>query len=406
MDKTLGRSGLNHYNGVVHEEFLHELSGKRGVKIYREMADNDDICGAILFAIKTLIRQVDWHVQPGGTDKIDLDAAQFVESCLNDMQQTWSETVGEILSFLTYGWSLFELVYKRRAGNKKNPLLESKYSDGLIGWQKLALRGQETLYEWQFDSDDNLIGFVQMPPPDYELIKIPAEKFLLFRTESRKDNPEGRSILRNAYRSWYFKKRIQELEGIGLERDLAGLPVLTAPDGVDIWSERNAALLKTCNDFVSNIRRDAAEGLVLPAGWKLELLSTGGRRQFDTTGIIQRYDSRIAATVLADFILLGTDKVGSFALSSDKTRLFAVAIGTYLDVIAQVMNRFAIPRLLNLNKKFSNAALPELCHGDIESDLENLSAFLEKMCKSGIITPDSALEDFIRDVANLPPRQD
>ena len=29
---------------------------------------------------------------------------------------------------------------------------------------------------------------------------------LLFRTKSRKDNPEGRSILRNAYRPWYFKE--------------------------------------------------------------------------------------------------------------------------------------------------------------------------------------------------------
>ena len=51
------------------------------------------------------------------------------------------------------------------------------------------------------------------------------EKCLLFRTQTHKNNPEGRSILRNAYRSWYFKKRIEEIEGVGIERDLAGIPI-------------------------------------------------------------------------------------------------------------------------------------------------------------------------------------
>ncbi|MGI6498023.1 MAG: hypothetical protein ACOX0U_04265 [Oscillospiraceae bacterium] len=60
---------------------------------------------------------------------------------------------------------------------------------------------------------------------------------MIFRTKSRKGSPEGRSILRNAYRSWYFKRRIQEIEGIGIERDLAGFPTLTAPEGMNIWDE-------------------------------------------------------------------------------------------------------------------------------------------------------------------------
>ena len=66
---------------------------------------------------------------------------------------------------------------------------------------------------------------------------IPMSKALLFRTKSRKNNPEGRSILRNAYRSWYFKRRIQEIEGIGIERDLAGLPVMHGPEGLDLWND-------------------------------------------------------------------------------------------------------------------------------------------------------------------------
>ena len=300
MDKELGKTGLNRWGGNVSEEFLTELRGAKGVKVYREMADNDDIVGAVLFAIKMLIRQAEWSVHPAGTTRGDKKAAEFVESCLDDMSMTWTDTISEILSFLTYGWSVHEIVYKRRMGRKRDPKLESKFDDGLIGWQKLPVRAQESLYEWEFDDHDNLTAFKQMPAPDYKIIRIPAEKILHFRTESHKNNPEGRSILRNAYRSWFFKKKIQEIEGIGIERDLAGFPVLCAPEGMNIWED--TATMTMCNEFVSNIRRDAMEGFTLPAGWDLKLLSAGngGGRQFDTNTIIQRYDRGIAQTVLAD----------------------------------------------------------------------------------------------------------
>ena len=398
-----GRIGANRWGGQFYEEFLPELRGLRGVKVYREMADNDDVIGGILFAIKMLIRQASWSVQPGGVDERDKEVAEFVESCMHDMQMTWTDTVSEILSFLTYGWSLHEIVYKRRMGHKKDVRLDSKFDDGLIGWQKLPIRAQESLYQWEYDSHDNLTGFVQMPAPEYRTLRIPAEKFLLFRTESQKENPEGRSILRNAYRSWFYKKRIQELEGIGIERDLAGFPVLIAPEDVDIWSENAAGLLATCNDFVSNIRRDALEGLVIPHGWELKLLSTGGARQFDTSRIIERYDTRIAMTALADFLFLGHEQSGSWALSSDKTRLFSMAIGAYLDIISETFNRHAIPRLLELNKKFEGAALPKLIHGDIETqDLKELGEYLKAMSEMGLITPDDTLEEFLREQASLP----
>ncbi|MBQ4494868.1 MAG: hypothetical protein II968_03775 [Selenomonadaceae bacterium] len=407
MNEEIGRSGQKRYGGVFYEEFLTELQGIRGVRTYLEMSENDDVIGAILFAIKMLIRQVKWGVQTVSNDKPDLKAAEFVESCLHDMQSTWTDTVSEILSFLTYGWSVHEIVYKRRMGAKKDPRLDSKFSDGLIGWQKLPIRSQESLYEWDFDEHDNLRAFVQMPAPSFRIIRIPVDKILLFRTESRKDNPEGRSILRNAYRAWFYKTRIQEIEGIGIERDLAGFPVLTSPEGVDLWNDLN--LYNKATKFVSNIRRDAMEGMALPFGWKLELLTTGGKRQFDTSEIIKRYDTRIAMTVLADFLFLGHGNTGSWALSSDKTRLFSMAIGAYLDIIIETFNRKAIPQLMELNKKFfaGIGGYPKLVHGDIEvAEYDKIAPFLRDLIGVGVLTPDESLEDFIRATYSLPPRID
>jgi len=408
----IGRIGQRRYGGVFNEEFLKELQGRKGIEVYREMSENDDIIGAILFAIEMLIRQVTWHVQPGGTGAKDTEAAEFIDSCMNDMQTTWTDTISEILSFLTFGWSAHELVYKRRAGKSRDPRMNSKYDDGMIGWQKLPIRAQETLWEWRYDENDNITGLVQMPPPRFELIEIPIDRLLLFRTKSRKDNPEGRSILRNAYRSWYFKKRIQEIEGIGIERDLAGFPVMTSPEGVSLWDTDDpdmATMYAKATQIVQSIRRDSMEGLAMPNGWKLELLSTGGRRQFDTNSIIERYDTRIAMTVLADFVLLGHQKVGSFALSSDKTELFSMAVGAYLDIICETFNNKAIPALIELNGQHfaSITNYPTLEHGDIENvDIQALATYIKDMTGVGVLVPDGGIEDFVRSAAGLPERLD
>lgn len=407
-----GRIGQRRYSGTFFEEFLPQLRGKKGIEIYREMSDNDDMVGAIMFALEMLMRQASWSVVPGGPEAVDAKAAEFVDSCRDDMQQSWTETISEILSFLNYGWSWHEIVYKRRMGSRRDPRLNSKFDDGLIGWRKLPIRSQDTLWEWSYSPDDDLLGMIQAPPPLYGHLFIPREKSLHFTTKSVKSNPEGRSILRNAYRSWYFKKRIQEYEGIGIERDLAGFPVIIAPEKFDIYdpdSPEAVAALKRAELMVSRVRRDAMEGIVLSGGWDFKLLSSGGQRQFDTSKIIERYDQRIAMTVLADFILLGHEKVGSFALSSDKTELFGVAIGSFLDIVCEVFNSQAIPQLINLNGTAFQGltAYPRLEHGDIETpDLTVLGNFIKDMTGIGVIIPDDSLEDHLRRVASLPKRQE
>lgn len=408
--KEIGRVGQRRYGGIFYEEFLSELRGRKGAEIFTEMSNNDETIGAILFAIEMLVRQASWNVEPGGSTAKDREAAEFVKSCMDDMQQTWIDTISEILSFLTYGWSFHEIVYKRRMGRTKDNRTSSKYDDGLIGWMKLPIRSQETLYQWEYDDQDNLIGMTQMPPPDFGLITIPMNKAMLFRTRSRKDNPEGRSILRTAYRSWYFKRRIQEIEGIGIERDLAGLPVITTPEGMDIWDKDDEdmnAIRAGLEAMVKNIRRDSTEGLVLPFGYTFELTSTGGSRQFDTNSIIARYDTKISQTVLADFIQLGHESVGSFALSSDKTNLFSMAICAFLDIICQTFNSQGIPALIDINgDHFAGVTdYPRLTHGDIEDvDLATVATFIKDMTSIGVIIPDESLEDYVRQLGKLPKR--
>jgi hypothetical protein len=243
--------------------------------------------------------------------------------------------------------------------------------------------------------------------PDYRKRVIPYSKSLLFRTKFRYNNPEGRSLLRNAYRPWYFKKHIEEIEGIGIERDLAGLPVFTVPEGIDIWNPRNADAVRIKNkaeQLVRNIRRDHNEGVVLPFGWELNLLSTQSRRQFDTNAIINRYDQRIAMTLLADIVLLGADKVGSYALADVKQSLMGVSLEAILDTISDVFNRIAIPRLFKVNVFPGLEKYPQLVAGKvITPDIAELARYVQALAGSKMpLFPNIDLEEYFREIVGMP----
>lgn len=411
--REVGATGLKRFSGFIFEEFLLELTGWKGVAVYKEMSSNDATVSAVLFAVKMLCRRVPWRVEAASQEPMDTEAADFVETCMNDMSQTWVDTIDEILSMLTYGFSVHEICYKRRCGDVFDPTMRSKYSDGRIGWRKLPIRSQDTIYRWQFDDHGGIQGVEQLAPPHYYHVTIPVEKMLLFRTTVQKNNPEGKSLLRGAYRSWYNKKFIENIEGIGVERDLAGLPCALVPP--EIMSTGASAeqqnLLANIKNIIINIRRDQMEGVVFPMVndtngkpmYELKLLSSGGQRQFDTDKIINRYDQRIAMTMLADFLFLGQQSVGSFALVDSRTNLFATAIGAILDQMCEVFNRYALPRLFALND-FPITNLPKITHGDLEAvNLKDLGDYIQKLSMSGFpLFPNEELEKYLMKVANLP----
>jgi len=239
----IGRSGVKRTRGFLQEEFLTQLRGRNGIRVYREMRDNDNIVGASTYALEQTIRSALWWVQPGGDSPLALKATEFLKQCMGDMEFSWDATLSETLTQFTYGWALQELVYKKRDGDVRDPRRHSKFNDGKIGWRKMPLRLQSSLWEWEYDEEtDQPIGMTQLPAPSYKLITVPFSKAIHFRTRIDGNNPEGRSLLRNAYRSWYIKKTIEEIEAIGVERDLIGLPVITAPEGFDFETADTAVV--------------------------------------------------------------------------------------------------------------------------------------------------------------------
>ena len=403
--KQLGTSGLRRYGPYVYEEFLPELRWPYAGKIYQEMSDNDPVIGAILYLAEMLIRGTSWSVEPASTSEADVEAAKFLESCMHDMDMSWANTISEILSMLTYGFSFHEIVYKvRRGPNEASSRYKSKYTDGRIGWRRLPVRAQTSLHEWTFNNEGDVTAFVQMAEPDFKIVSIPMSKGLLFRTRVSRDNPEGKSLLRNAYRPWFFKKHFEEIEGIGIERDLAGFPVLKAPQDLDLWNEddeRMVALRTRAEELVASVRRDSEEGILLPYGWDLALLSSGSSRQINISETIDRYDNRIAITMLSDIILIGNNKAGSFALADTKQSMLAAALQAQLQNIADVFNNKAVPDLFSYNTFNDITAFPKIVPGQIQTpSLKELALVLRAMGLS--IAGDMKLQNYLRHILGMP----
>ena len=428
---VLGVTGLPMWGGLVQNEYLRELEGDRAVHVFREMSE-DPIIGGILLAIELLVRRVTFPVVPANlgdsaseADKQKaLDTAEFVDQCLGDMRPDWGTTLSQILSMIPYGWSYFETVYKVREGQVldsrgiPDPFISSKYDDGRIGWRTWAVRGQETRDRWEYDpGTGDTLGMWQLAPPEYKQVYIPIQKALHFRLRAVEGNPEGYSLLRHAYRPWYFRKNIEKVEGIGIERDLAGLPTAWLPPEymADDADDGKKALYAMVKKIVTQIRRDESEGLVFPLAhddkghqlFDFKLMTSGGARQFDTNKIIMRYDQRIAMSFLADFLLLGHESVGSFALASSKTELFARAVGAILDSMCDTININAIPTLIAFNN-ISPKYIPTLTHGDMSApDLNELGTFIQRLSLAGFdFTNERAVSQYLLEAAGLPTLSD
>jgi hypothetical protein len=394
----IGLTGLQHSNGRVLEEWMPQLQGVRGARIYREMYDNDPIIGGIVYSIEEVLRSVAWLTEPAGPSPDEQAAAEFVDECMDDMSNTWPDFISEALSKIVFGWSFFESCYKRREGRDGEH--RSKYDDGLIGWRKFAYRSQDTLERWEFDDDGGVAGLWQSTATSGSgtlgggVVFIPIEKALLFRTTTRKGNPEGRSVLRNAYTGWWAKKRVEQFELIGIERDLAGIPSFGLPPEM-FDSNADAETKAALEDYrraATQLRVDEQSSLVWPmyrdenGNLQIEigLLKSPGSRQHNTDGIIERYARWMAISTLQDVIMLGHEHVGSLALADVKKSMGMAAMRAQLEEIAAVFNRIEIPRLFRLNG-LDPALAPTLRPGEIEQrDLEQLAAIIKATAEAGL----------------------
>jgi hypothetical protein len=423
----IGSTGLRQWSGWVREEFLPQLQGRQAARVFREMKDNSSVIGSLVFAIDATMRRIEWRVDPADDSGKAAAAADFFDGCRDDMSHTWPDFIIEMQSMLTYGYAPMEVTYKRCMGKKPKgldpnglPLPDSQFDDGKLRWRKIALRGQDTVIKWFFDANGAVSGMTQQPWQG-PLIDIPIEKLLLFRPMSHKNNPEGRSILRSAYRSWYMAKRLEEMEAIVYER-MGGIPTIYIPNDIleaaAAGDVNAAAKLAAFKNIATNVRVDEQMGLVLPSDlwegaagqnssasmYRFELVTPQhGRSTVDADKVITRYNVNMLASVMADFLQLGHESRGTQALSQNKTDMFFNALEGFLIAGSEVLNRFGIPRLGDLNgmdPKYYPSYAPDMPQ---RLDLDVLGNFVFRLSQAGMpLFPNEVLEEYLADAAGWP----
>lgn len=379
----IGSTGLRRFSGYVSEDFDPQLNGFRAAAAFDEMRRNDPDVAAVLSAVEFVIHSVDWNVAQGGDTQADADAAEFLRECMEDMDISWHDLISDICSMFPFGWALFEMVWKQRNGSLPHDNeLGSMYDDGRIGWGKIALRGQESLQRWEFADNGDVKGMWQRviwspaaPPSkngmplggDYY---IPMPKAILFRVKREKNNPEGWSILRPAYRPYFIKKNIEEIEVQGAEKDMVGTLVIRLPANAT-GADRDVAI-KMLEDYHSGdqtgllIPRTINDPELLDLDWQAELMKSPGSKVVDTDKIINRCSVMITRSSLAQFLTLGQNKAGgSRALGTSMMDLFNVSVAGHLDNIESTINRFMVRRLFEMNEFPGMTKLPSIQHTNV-----------------------------------------
>lgn len=345
----IGVTGLKHSLGRVNDEFLPDLKGARGRKVYQEMSENEAVIRAILYAIETIVKGQPMEIEAGEGDA-DLSYSDWFQAQWMNQPFTYTEFIEEVLTQLVYGYSLFEIVL-------------GTLPDGRLGLVDLPPRKQSTLSRWEIDTNGKVLGFYQNDPITFKEIFIPEWKLLHFKF-TNSTSPEGRPLLRGAYKAYTYKKNTEHIEAIGLERDFTGIPVIKLPaelmNGTDAQS---TAAVEEWKKIGTDVVKNNQTALMIPSNtfpnltgaptntpmYSIELLSSPSTRLIDTSVIIDRHEKAMSRIALADFIMLGSTAAGSFALSKDKSALFIKSLESMMTKIEEALNRQVIKLIWDLN---------------------------------------------------------
>jgi hypothetical protein len=401
----IGYSGLSMFNGISQDELYRELTWPCSIKTYKQMSYHAAV-GSCLNLYDSIISKVNWRVvPPQNATQEEIDQTKFIEECLLDMDTPMRTVIRDALSSNIYGFAVQEKVYRRRL--KQNGSL---FNDGKIGIKKIALRNQESIEKFIYSEDgseilgvkQNLSAVQQGRYTGQKLeVVIPRQKYIHVATGRNREDPFGKSPLRDVYLSYRFLVVAEELESTGVSKDLAGLPLLKLPAqymSTDASPEQKI-LFENFKNIARNMQVNAQSSLVLPSDvnpetraplFDFELISSqGSGKSFDISSIKSYYQNQVYTTLGADLLLMGSSgNSGSFSLGQIKSSLTGATIESMLDNIVDAFQRDLIRHIYELNG-FDASRMCKLDYNDLNStDLESLSKAYQRYASTGLLELD------------------
>ena len=380
--RELGAASVSPFTSVMRAEYNWELAGPNGLRKYDQMRKGDGTVRGTLRQIKTPVLSANWFMQPASESTRDQNVAKFVQWNLEEsMSLPFGQLIQECLLMLEFGYYMFEKVWDQGRWNNQDVLY----------WKKLAPRHPIDVIDWEYDKNGgpNLVNMYDNDMWSADPIQIPIDKLLVFSFDKEAGNLEGISLIRSAYKHWYYKEQLYKIDAIQKERHGIGVPIIILPAN---FTKEDRELAQ---EMGRNIRTNESAHLVLPPNWVFMFAKLEGQ-PVDALKSAEHHDLQIQKNIMAPFLDKGaTDaELGPFNASC---RFIA-------QIIADSLNKYAIPQLVGYN--FSRVGIPKLRATNIgnKADERTRSFALRNYIGAGVIEPDERLEGFIREQMDLPPK--
>lgn len=380
LTNVWGDSGTYRYGGFFYEEPNEIMRDQQRWETIETMRRTDGAVKAALNAIKAPLLATVWRVE--GEDKEIVD---FVEDSLFHMKRSWKDFLREALGYLDFGFYCFEIIWEP---NGEKLIIAD-----------LAPRIPHSIFRFRMSSGQP--GITQIIRTDEfkkSYAEIPVEKLVILTNDKEGDDITGQSVLRAAYKHFHFKDTLYRIQGIGAERNGIGIPVIKMPPGFGAQDKAKA------EEIVRNMRTNETAFVVLPSKeWEIDILTP----KADAKGAtiidgISHHNNMILMSVLASFLGLGQDGVGSLALSKDLSSFFLKHVEDKACYFAEQITEQVIKKMVMLNFG-PDADIPELKFnplGDI--DFKEMSEVLLNLVNAGLIRNDTKLTQFTHEMFKLP----
>jgi phage gp29-like protein len=234
----------------------------------------------------------------------------------------------------------------------------------------------------------------------WEKVDYDVSEIIVWSWRPEAGNPEGLGAFRQAHKHWYMKQVLEEFAAIRIERQAMGVPIAIGPPEGYTTTEQELVLAQ-----LQNLRTAHDAGMVIPDGWKVEMLQLGAA-DVPFENHIERQHMSILETCLVQFVGLGhSGERGSFGLSRDSSNLFLMSLEAIADWICDCVNEYMIPQLARYNGV--QGQLPKMAHGKVGvRDLDKFTRAIANLYKTaqGVQLPPE-VDEYMREVIGLPPKR-
>lgn len=351
---------------------------------------NDPMVSACIDAIKLPIEHTSIMIEQASEDNRNLQIAEAVENEIkNNPLWDWSNIQRHALEMIPWGNGTFAVKPFRMQNDSINHI-------------NMMPRLPETLERWFYDNTGQLVSIEQhvtLPDGIDKYYKINAEDLVIFTNNMRGINLEGESMLRAIWLQWYNKDFVIKQAMRAVQIGAVPAPAITlspTPGPNDAVNAEKAA----ANWVGSN-----KNYIVLPDGSKIDFVGDMGAID-KLVAFIQQANTEIATRFLAKFMVLGVgSSTGSYAMSTNDTDFFKLALKSKQRIIETTMNKKFIRPFVDMNfgKQYE---CPKLKYGKLNAvSADELSIILERLARNNFLSPTEEIRDQLLEELDLPSEQ-